>query len=199
MSEKEYFEEMGCVRVKNLLDEKTISIISRYMEYKIRRGEWKTNAAGVAIDPTSEYSYYGDPLIEVVLQDTKESIEKIIGKKLIPTYSYARVYQPGESLKPHVDRDACEVSVTISVASKGSISPIYTRYEKKPVEVHVLNPGDAVIYKGCEALHWRDVLEKDQLVVQFMLHYVDENGSFAHLAKDTRPNYGMSEFTRTIK
>lgn len=198
MSEKDYFEKFGCVRVKNLIDEKTISIVSRYLEYRMRRGEWNIKK-GPEVDPTSQYFYYADPLIEVILQDTKESIEKVIDKKLIPTYSYARVYQPGECLRPHTDRDACEVSVTISVASKGPISPIYTHYEKNPVEAHVLNPGDAVIYKGCEALHWRDVLEKDQLVVQFMLHYVDENGSFAHLAKDTRPNYGMSEFTRTIK
>ena len=69
----------------------------------------------------------------------------------------------------------------------------FTNYPKE----YILKPGDAVIYKGCEAVHWRFPLEEDdQLVVQFMLHYVDKNGVNAVYAKDTRPEYGMSVETK---
>jgi hypothetical protein len=130
------------------------------------------------------------------LKAAKEKVEEVSEKELLPTYSYARIYQSGEQLKPHVDRPACEVSVTVNVATKGEFSPIYIQYGNNEVCKFVLEPGDAVVYKGCEAVHWRKPLVEDQLNVQFMLHYVDKNGPYAEHVKDKRPSYGMSEFTR---
>lgn len=195
MSEPEIFERHGCVFVKNFLDEKTVAVVSQYFENKINRGEWKEKIEGP--DHTSRYAYYADPLIEVLLQSSQTSVEEITGKELVPTYSYSRVYQPKESLSPHVDRPSCEVSVTVNIASKGAISPVYTQYKDNDPEKHVLSPGDAVIYKGCETMHWRQPLKEDQLNVQFMLHYVDKNGKFVDYAKDKRPQYGMDSNTRS--
>lgn len=195
MTDAELFDQLGCTRVDGFIDPTTVSIVSRYLENKIRRGEWQQGPA----DPeqTSRFSYYADPLIEVLLEASKEAVEAATGKTLIPTYSYARVYQPGEELKPHVDRPSCEISVTVNVATKGEFSPIYTKYKGAEPQRHVLSPGDAVIYKGCEVVHWRRPLEADQLNVQFMLHYVDKDGHNASYAKDRRPNYGMSAPTRS--
>ena len=132
-----------------------------------------------------------------MLQASKDAVEAATGKTLIPTYSYTRVYQPGEELKPHVDRPSCEISVTVNVATKGRFSPIYIKYKNDAPQEHVLNPGDAVIYKGCDVVHWRKPLEAGQLNVQFMLHYVDKNGPNAEYAKDKRAKYGMSASVRS--
>lgn len=188
----EIFERRGCVQVNGLIDLDTIQTISQYFENKIKRGEW----GGSATDTTTKLAYYADPLIEVMLLRCKESVEAICGKELIPTYSYSRVYQPGEELEPHTDRPSCEVSVTINVANAGEISPIYMKYAKNNESQHVLNPGDAVVYKGCEAVHWRYPMKQGQLNVQFMLHYVDKNGPYASFAKDTRPMYAAPSETR---
>ena len=187
----EIFERRGCVQVNQLVDEHTIKTISQYFENKIKRGECKQTD-----EPVSKYSYYADPLIEVILLQCKEAVEAVCGKELIPTYSYSRIYQPGEELEPHVDRPSCEVSVTINVANKGEISPIYMQYADNPESKHMLNPGDAVIYKGCEATHWRHPMKDGQLNVQFMLHYVDKNGPHASYAKDRRETYAASSDTR---
>lgn len=195
MSNVEQFEKNGCVRVDGFVDQQTISVVSQYLENKIKRGEWVQ--APCEYDPTSKYSYYADPLIEILLQESRHAVEETTGKELIPTYSYARVYQSGEELKPHVDRPSCEISVTINVATKGEFSPIYMQYKNNDPEKHVLNPGDAVIYKGCEAKHWRQPLKEGQLNVQFMLHYVDKNGSYSSYAKDKRQDYGFSSDTRS--
>jgi len=195
MTDAEHFEKHGCVLVRNFIDEQTIAVVSRYFENKIRRGEWKE--AAKEGDPTSRYAYYADPLIEVLLEASKESVEDATGRELIPTYSYSRIYQPGEKLKQHVDRPACEVSVTINVATKGEFSPVYTQYGQNDPEKHVLNPGDAVIYLGCDVTHWRQPLKDGQLNVQFMLHYVDKNGPNADHAKDKRPAYGYDSGTRS--
>lgn len=187
----EIFKQKGCVQVNGFIDPETISTISQYFENKIKRGEWANS-----IDPTSKLAYYADPLIEVLLLRCKDSVESVCGKELIPTYSYSRVYQSGEQLKPHIDRPSCEVSVTINVANKGEISPIYMQYANNPESKHMLNPGDAVIYKGCDATHWRLPMSPNQLNVQFMLHYVDKNGPYASYSKDRRPMYAMSPDTR---
>jgi hypothetical protein len=193
MTDAARFEEQGCVLVENFIDQQTISIVSQYLENKIKRGEWVERQEDGMV--TTKLFYYADPLIEILLQVSKEAVEKICGKELIPTYSYARIYQPGERLLPHVDRPSCEISVTVNVATKGEFSPIYTQYGNNDPEKHLLNPGDAVVYKGCEAMHWRRPLQENQLNVQFMLHYVDRNGPNAGFAKDKRAAYGMNSNT----
>lgn len=176
------FEKNGNVKVSQFIDDLTLSTISHYLEYKIRRGEWVEEK----VWDQSKYGYYADPLIEVLLEKCRDEVGEIIGKELISTYSYARVYQPGEQLEPHIDRESCEISVTVNVAYKGLPSPIYMKYADRGPQEHILNNGDAVIYKGCEATHWRQPLQNDQLVVQFMLHYVDKNGPCAEFARDKR-------------
>jgi hypothetical protein len=195
MTDAERFEKHGCVLVKNFIDEQTIAVVSQYFENKIRRGEWvEISKKG---DPTSRFAYYADPLIEVLLQASKETVEDATGKSLIPTYSYSRIYQTGESLFPHIDRPACEISVTVNVATKGEFSPIYTQYGQNDPEKHTLNPGDAVIYMGCDVMHWRQPLGEGQLNVQFMLHYVAKEGPNAEHAKDKRPAYGFDSSARS--
>jgi len=195
MTNAEMFEKFGCVRLNGFLDPLTLATISQYFENKILRGDWKEETEGD--EPITKLFCYADPLIEVVLKTSQSTVEEAVGKELLPTYSYSRIYQPTEELKPHVDRPSCEYSVTVSIANKGGISPIYTQYKDDAAEKHVLSPGDAVIYKGCEAKHWRKPMEAGQLIVQFMLHYVDKNGPHAGYCFDTRPSLGVASSTRT--
>jgi len=188
----EQFEKYGCVLVEGFLDRITVQTISMYMENKIRRNEWR----GEETDPTTKLAYYGDPLIETVLQASLPLVAEICGKELNPTYSYMRVYQPGEELEPHVDRPSCEISVTVNVASKGTPSSIWMHYKDNESHAYTLNSGDAVVYKGCEAKHWRTPLKADQLNVQFMLHYVDKNGPHAGRKFDGRLNLGFPSKAR---
>ena len=189
MSSAESFETNGYVQVKEFLDAQTMPVVSQYLENRIRRGEWVSGCEG----PSSQTKMfcYADPLIEALLLAYKDTVEQIVGKELEPTYSYTRIYQPGEELLPHTDRPACEISVTVNVAHKGPASPIYMQYKDKTTGAYALNAGDAVIYKGCEVTHWRTPLTEEQLNVQFMLHYVDKNGPNMSHAKDKRPAYGF--------
>ena len=193
MTKPEEFEQYGCVLVEGFLDPLTVKTISMYMENKIRRDGWRGK---VMDDPVTKLAYYADPLIETVLQASLTLVTETCGKELDPTYSYMRVYQPGEELEPHVDRPSCEISVTVNVASKGTPSSIWMHYKDNAPHAYTLNPGDAVVYKGCEAKHWRKPFEADQLNVQFMLHYVDKNGPHASRKFDGRPNLGFPFETR---
>jgi hypothetical protein len=187
-------ETNGCFLIKNFVDPHTINIISKYMENKIRREEWlpTLNQLKDGTQVTSEYEYYADPLIEVLLDKYLPEIEALCNKELLPTYSYTRIYMEKDTLTKHFDRDPCEYSVTISVASVGEMSCINTGY--KGIEsAHELAPGDALFYKGCEVEHWRDTLQPGQMVVQFMLHYVDKNGPWASFKYDRREMLGCKK------
>ena len=60
----------------------------RYISpYELVWGTWKDPQA------LNTYSCYGDIAMETLLQITQSKIEKAIKTKLIPTYSFARIYK----------------------------------------------------------------------------------------------------------
>ena len=187
----ESFDSNGYIKVEELIDLNTIKTVSQYFENKINRGEWSSNDCQNNKD-SSKFGYYADPLIEVLLLSAKEKIENKTGLELDPTYSYSRVYQGGEQLLPHTDRESCEISVTINVACTGEPWPIWMQYEDNDPVKCILNPGDAVIYKGCEVTHWRRRLPMGELNVQFMLHYVNKAGANKQYKYDQRAKIGAS-------
>jgi hypothetical protein len=184
------FKTDGYTLVKNLLDVKTIKTISQYFENKINRGEW-VELPTTTIDECTKLKYYADPLIEVMLTEYKHAIEQHTGLLLEPTYSMCRVYQGGEELFPHTDRPSCEVSATINVACTGDTWPIWMQYKDKDPVKFMLNPGDAIIYKGCDVMHWRRILPEGQINVQFMLHYIAKNGPYVEYKFDRRTSLGL--------
>ena len=80
-------------------------------------------------------------------------------------------------LKTHKDRSACEISVTASI-KQSKKWPIHM--DNNWIE---MEEGDAVIYLGCEIPHGRNIF-KDDHNAQLFLHYVDQNGPFAHHQND---------------
>ena len=189
------FEKNSCVIVKGFLDPQGVQTVSRYMEYAFKQGGLKKDDT----DPVApSYARYADPLTETILYASLDHMETITGKKLHPTYSYSRVYLKGDVLNPHVDRPSCEVSVTVQVATNGEFWPIWMKVRGKEPVSFTLEPGDAVVYKGCEVTHWRDVADKTDVTVQFMLHYVDQDGPNANYKFDTRPSLGLLQNSRSI-
>lgn len=180
-------EFKDCAVVKNFLDPQSVGTVSRYMEYALKQG-------GMYLDSDSQvrsYARYADPLIETILQNSLTHVEEVTGKKLFPTYSFARVYMDSDFLTPHIDRPSCEYSVTVNVACVGKPWPIYMKPKGKEPIAFYLDPGDAVVYKGCEVVHWREKAEGTDVTAQFMLHYVDQHGEYADCKFDRRSMLGV--------
>ena len=97
-------------------------------------------------------------------------MEKHTGAKLIPTYSYLRVYKKGDELKKHIDRSSCQFSVTLTLMREPNedIWPIYL--ETDSIYKIDLEAGDGLIYNGIENPHWREEFEGSRLA-QVFLHY----------------------------
>jgi len=134
-------------------------------------------------------------VFEELLVDMLPRLEKASGKKLLPTYSYARLYKQGEELPIHIDRPACEISATITLGFDSNVWPIYMgdadKTNASKIEMAV---GDAVLYRGTEKHHWRDKFE-GKWQAQVFLHYVDANGPYTEWVWDKRAAPNTDEET----
>ena len=158
------------------------------------------NDWGVWNDPQvpETYSHYSDIAMETLLEKLVEPMSKETGLNLIPTYSYARIYKKGDVLKRHKDRYSCEVSMTMNLG--GDSWPIYLEpsgeTDKEGVKID-LEPGDALIYRGCEVEHWREAFEGENCG-QVFLHYNDASGENAEENRyDTRPFLGLPSWFKS--
>jgi hypothetical protein len=130
------------------------------------------------------YSHYADFVMETLLMKVMPIMKEQTGLDLIPTYSYARVYEKGSILAKHKDRPSCEISTTLNLG--GDPWAIYL----EGVQVD-LAPGDMLVYSGCELEHWRDEF-KGNLCGQVFLHYNHRKGQFAEQNKfDKRAMLGL--------
>jgi hypothetical protein len=129
------------------------------------------------------YSHYSDIAMETLLLAVQPVMEKETGLKLIPTYSYARIYKKGDILHRHKDRFSCEISTTLNLGGdKWSIyvepnpkmgglveGKGYISNNTKGIKVD-LKQGDMLVYRGNILEHWREEF-KGQDCGQVFLHY----------------------------
>jgi len=134
------------------------------------------------------YSFYSNPIMEVLLQKLKPLMEKETGLNLCETYSYCRLYKKGDVLKKHKDRMSCEISTTLNLG--GDSWPIFLEPDIKIDLKH----GDMLIYKGIELNHWREPFTGENCG-QVFLHYNNLDTQGLDNKFDSRPHLGLpSEF-----
>ena len=149
---------------------------------------------GVLGDPQipGTWANYDDLLMATLLQHVKPKLETAIDMRLIETYTYTRLYKHGDILHRHKDRPSCAVSATMNLG--GDEWPIFVEpsgEEGKPGIKVMLEPGDCLMYKGCELEHWRDAFY-GETCGQVFLHYNDASEPEAEYNRyDGRPFIGI--------
>ena len=126
--------------------------------------------------------------LELLTQKTPE-VSDILKEFVLPTYSYARIYHKGAELAPHKDRAACEISLTVHLDSDKQWEFWIDNPNGKRKYIN-LNPGDAVMYLGCLALHGRHNQYEGEEYTQVFLHYVRSRGpnAWAYFDKTEKPS-----------
>ena len=189
------FDKDMYMKVDNILSYDICKIAERYALYDRYNDNEK--------DPfvIGSHVKYADSLMESLLMFLKPEIEKHTTLKLIPTYSYFRIYKAGHFLPDHTDRPSCEISITIPIGFKYNGKPddylwplhVYINEEKRYIPCNI---GSGLIYKGCELKHGRESLDADKgsYQIQLFLHYVNANGPYAEKYKyDGRSNIGIKK------
>ena len=204
------FDKNGYLVIKNLCDPKDL-------QCDLPRDKGQYNYAG-SLDRVSHVplerqvegstSRYYYPPYKYLHSQVRLKLEKAIGRKLYNTYYYDRFYNPGQALSNHADRPACEISVTVHIGSNIEepwpiwikTPDVYDDPKKKTKVIKkgkdkkvILEPGDGMIYKGCERPHWRepmpgDIVDKTLYYHQIFFHYVLQDGYRAHFAYDRGNN-----------
>ena len=202
--------------LRNAISKDLAAFCYKYLQISAEADNWMLNngvthsgnkLVGNFNDPQvpNYYAKYADRVMETLLVDTIKVMQKKTGLRLVPTYSYCRLYRTGNILKRHKDRPSCEISTTLNLGGDpwpilidptGSDNVIdeYKNIHKpgapKGVEVN-LKPGDMLIYPGCELEHWREPF-KGKLCGQVFLHYNHADGQFAKSnLYDKRPMLGI--------
>ena len=145
------------------------------------------------------FSHYADVVMETLLLRCQPIMEKTTGLKLYPSYTYARIYKKGDVLERHKDRFSCEISTTMNLG--GGKWDLYLepsgKEGMKGIKID-LNPGDMLVYSGCDLEHWRNKY-KGKEYIQVFLHY---NNSKTTGAKenmfDTRPHLGLPSWFKGL-
>jgi hypothetical protein len=182
------FIEKGYLHVPNFITAIEAEILTKQFKRHINT----QNLTGDSQVQASKATYNFLPFVLLLVNKIPE-VNKLYGHSVLPTYTYARLYYKGADLKQHVDRPACEISLTLNL-SKTHDWPISFRTKENEIVSIELNPGDAVMYLGCERPHWRDVYEGEEHM-QVFLHYVyahgDNNWAFFDKTnvKPSTPNY----------
>ena len=202
--------------LRNAISKDLAAFCYKYLQISAEADNWMLNngvthsgnkLVGNFNDPQvpNSYAKYADRVMETLLVDTIKVMQNKTGLRLVPTYSYCRLYRTGNILKRHKDRPSCEISTTLNLGGDpwpilidptGSDNVIdeYKNIHKpgapKGVEVN-LKPGDMLIYSGCELEHWREPF-KGKLCGQVFLHYNHADGQFAKSnLYDKRPMLGI--------
>ena len=180
LSDTKFFKDNGYLIIPKILSGELLDFIGIYAYNRSRIDGWRfLTDSQVPNTPNFGADYVMENLSDFLLP----KIESAAGMKLLPTYTYFRVYKAGDILENHRDRPSCEISISLSLRKKGNIWPIYINNTAV-----MLEEGDAVLYKGCEVDHWREPYTEGTKLAQVFLHYVDANGPYTEWKNDKNPN-----------
>ena len=183
--------------IKNFLNKEELNLLTHYISVKHKLND--NELTFFAKDPSkplepliatglgsTDNTGYGDMVFDSLLICKTELMEQETGLSLLPTYSYWRMYTYGAFLKKHKDRPACEISLTVDLGGDKKW-PLFI--DDKPF---LSEPGDAILYRGCDQEHWREKFYGDWYA-QLFLHYVDSEGPNKEWHGDKRRVWKISK------
>jgi hypothetical protein len=169
--------DRGYIPCKGLLEPSVARVIYKTLLLQQWRGEtFRDNHIPTAASVSNVAA------TDALLLELRPKIEAISGVRLVPTYSYARLYFHDDSLIGHRDRHSCQVSVSIHLGRDGGEGSLCFSPNNR-VEMDV---GDGAVYLGCETEHWRERFT-GHTMGQIFLHYVEAGGPYAQNYFDGHP------------
>lgn len=187
MDTVEQFNTFGAVYVKDVVSPELAKFMTQALMLKV---ESSPDKIGDEQCPKA-LSIRDELMFDTLLEKAWPFVEAVIGEPLLPTYAYARLYKKGDTLEKHIDRESCEVSMTVQLGRSHHYAwPIYMGGKRFD-----LGEGEGIIYSGCDVEHWREACNPPDDTYysgQVFLHFVRANGKYAEWANDKKP--GVSPY-----
>ena len=145
--------------LKNFFSQEELNILQPYCYNKLDSNkEYQLDAQ--SFSP----AWYKDSLMTSFLDLKLNLIQKETELELLPTYAYWRYYVFGATLKTHLDRPSCEISISACIK----------KYDDWPFiienNVFELQEGDGLLYAGCDQQHGSPGVYKGNGIAQVFFH-----------------------------
>lgn len=175
------FDEFNPAIVENVLNNDTLAMLKEYYKTTISQGVF------VLGDKQSQrFKAHNEPMSRILHYEILPLIERIVGKALMPTYTYLSAYIKGSDLPAHTDRADCEYTVSFLINKPDDSNwPIYLHKVKQPVKYKGrsdftpskdecfeidCNAGGLMMFSGTDHIHFRENLPDDFYHI-VLLHY----------------------------
>jgi hypothetical protein len=136
--------------------------------------------------------------MEFFLWGLTPAIGQILGRELLPTYNYFRIYREGDICKVHSDRPSSQHGVSLTLDySDGevwdlqvgkkrteSLYPLSDDFGGDAYESLGMRPGDAVLYQASHYPHGRMTPNPNVWSAHLFLFFVDKDGPYRNHAFD---------------
>jgi hypothetical protein len=135
------------------------------------------------------YGHHYPPML-FFLWGLTPMMSKLVGRELLPTYDYFRIYRAGDVCRVHCDRYSCQHSLSLTLAYSDE-KPWNLEIGKRPAEPSArveedfggdpysslaMGVGDAVLYQGVQHRHGRMTPNPNAWSAHLFLHWVERDG-----------------------
>ena len=204
----EFFEKHSYVIIENFINKEVAALLYQHTLLSTQRCDWlkdnvreyyDENEDGTFedYDAPGDYSRYGDPIFDSLLNICTKQTESFTGLELVPTSSYNRLYTTGTSFEHYEDKLNNDISITgclgydvsnIDLERYPEWSwPLFVKEEGvQEIPIH-LTPGDVMIRRGDEMVCRREPFWGLNQA-QFYLYYENKEKELY----DGRPFLGLS-------
>ena len=135
-------------------------------------------------------------------------MSELIGREVLPSYGYFRVYRKGDRCRVHSDRPSSEHGVSMTLEySDGQIwdlqvgkertetlYPLADDFGSDPYESIGMEIGDAVLYQATNYPHGRIDPNPNAWSAHLFLFYVDRDGPYRNCAFDEKADFEKVSF-----
>lgn len=153
------------------------------------------------------YGHFYKPML-FFLWGLTPAVSQIVGRDLLPTYDYFRIYRAGDVCRVHSDRLSCEHSLSLTLGySDGKVwdleigtarvdpsARVDEDFGAEPFASVPMQIGDAMLYQGVHHRHGRTRPNPNAWSAHLFLHWVDRDGPYRDHAFDGRLDPGSVDF-----
>lgn len=154
------------------------------------------------------YGFHYKPML-FFLWGLTPIVSELVGRALLPTYDYFRIYRQGDICRVHSDRYSCEHSLSLTLAysdekpwalelGKARVDPtakVDESFGADAFSAIKMEVGDAVLYQGVHHRHGRTTPNPNGWSAHLFLHWVDSDGPYRDQAFDARGAPGKVDFS----
>lgn len=169
------------VVVEDVLAANVFHVLREYYKTTIQSGVFT-----LGDKQSKRFKAHNEPMSRILQYLLIPLIEKILNKKVCPTYTYLSAYVNGSDLPAHTDRPDCEYTVSFVIDKPDNVTwPIYVhlvkqpmkhkgRYDFTPLKEECLGidckANGLMIFSGTDHIHFRENLAYDFYNI-LLLHY----------------------------